>query len=42
MLDNGIYFAPSSFEAGFMSIAHSDNDINLTIENTGRYFESIS
>lgn len=31
MLDEGIYFAPSSFEAGFVSIAHSDNDINNTL-----------
>jgi glutamate-1-semialdehyde 2,1-aminomutase len=31
-LDAGIYLAPSQFEAGFMSIAHSNNDIDRTIE----------
>ena len=31
MLDEGIYLAPSAFEAGFMSIAHSDEDIQATI-----------
>lgn len=32
MLERGIYLAPSQFEAGFVSIAHSDSDINRTIE----------
>ena len=32
MLDKGVYLAPSSFEAGFVSIAHSENDIADTIE----------
>jgi glutamate-1-semialdehyde 2,1-aminomutase len=31
MLDRGIYLAPSQFEAGFISIAHSSADINKTI-----------
>ncbi len=31
MLDEGVYFAPSSFEAGFVSIAHGDNEINKTL-----------
>ncbi len=31
-LEAGIYAAPSQFEAGFMSIAHSDEDIQKTIE----------
>ncbi len=31
MLDQGIYLAPSSFEAGFMSSAHSKDDIEDTI-----------
>ena len=31
MLDAGIYFAPASYEAGFMSAAHSDEDIYNTI-----------
>jgi glutamate-1-semialdehyde 2,1-aminomutase len=32
MLDEGIYLAPSAFEAGFMSVAHSEEDINNTID----------
>jgi glutamate-1-semialdehyde 2,1-aminomutase len=31
MLDLGSYFAPSQFEAGFMSVVHSDEDIEKTI-----------
>lgn len=32
MLDNGIYLAPSAFEAGFVSSAHTDHDIERTIK----------
>ena len=32
MLENGIYVAPSQFEAMFISAAHSDADIEKTIE----------
>jgi glutamate-1-semialdehyde 2,1-aminomutase len=31
MLDKGYYFAPSQFEAGFMSSAHSDDNIEETV-----------
>jgi glutamate-1-semialdehyde 2,1-aminomutase len=31
MLDRGIYLAPSQFEAGFISLAHSKTDIDKTI-----------
>jgi glutamate-1-semialdehyde 2,1-aminomutase len=31
MLDAGVYFAPSAFEAGFMSAAHSAGDIDATV-----------
>ena len=31
MLEEGVYFAPSAFEAGFVSIAHSDDDLDETI-----------
>ena len=31
MLQHGIYLAPSQFEAGFVSLAHTDDDIDLTI-----------
>jgi len=32
MLSEGVYLAPSSFEAGFVSIAHTDKDIDATVE----------
>jgi glutamate-1-semialdehyde 2,1-aminomutase len=32
MLDEGVYLAPSAFEAGFVSAAHSDQDIEKTIQ----------
>ncbi|MEO1962425.1 MAG: aspartate aminotransferase family protein, partial [Cycloclasticus sp.] len=31
MLEQGIYLAPSAFEAGFVSAAHSEQDINDTL-----------
>lgn len=31
MLDRGIYFAPSAFEAGFVSASHGDEEIELTL-----------
>jgi glutamate-1-semialdehyde 2,1-aminomutase len=32
MLERGIYLAPSQFEAGFTSLAHTEEDINQTLE----------
>ncbi len=32
MLEHGIYMAPSAYEAGFVSSAHSDEDIQATID----------
>jgi len=32
MLDRGIYLAPSAYEAGFVSAAHSNEDIDATVE----------
>ena len=32
MLERGVYFAPSQFEAGFMSAAHSDADVDKTLQ----------
>jgi glutamate-1-semialdehyde 2,1-aminomutase len=36
MLDEGVYLAPSAFEAGFVSSAHSDADIEATIDAAAR------
>ena len=41
MLDEGIYFAPSAFEAGFLSAAHGAADIDATIEAANRVFARI-
>jgi glutamate-1-semialdehyde 2,1-aminomutase len=41
MLDAGHYFAPSAFEAGFVSAAHSDADIAATIAAADTYFASL-
>jgi glutamate-1-semialdehyde 2,1-aminomutase len=38
MLAEGIYFAPSAFEAGFMSAAHTSADIDATIAAATRVF----
>ncbi len=32
MLEKGVYLAPSQFEAGFTSLAHTDEDIDRTLE----------
>ncbi|MEO1890228.1 MAG: glutamate-1-semialdehyde 2,1-aminomutase [Candidatus Thioglobus sp.] len=41
MLEEGIYMAPSAYEAGFVSSAHSDEDIQATIDVTGRVFAKL-
>jgi glutamate-1-semialdehyde 2,1-aminomutase len=41
MLNKGIYLAPSPFEAGFVSSAHKDNDIDKTINNAECVLEEI-
>ena len=38
MLDAGIYFAPSAFEAGFVSDAHTEADIAATIAAADKIF----
>lgn len=42
MLASGINLAPSSFEAGFISAAHTDEDINNTIAAADKAFASIA
>ena len=32
MLERGVYLAPSQFEAGFMSSAHGDQEIDRTLD----------
>ncbi len=38
MLDEGIYFAPSAFEAGFVSIAHEEAEMEKTLSAARKYF----
>lgn len=42
MLDAGIYLAPSAFEAGFVSAAHSDEDIAFTINEAKKAFQALA
>jgi len=41
MLDAGTYFAPSAFEAGFVSAAHSDADIDATVDMAAQAFKRL-
>ena len=41
MLDEGVYLAPSAFEAGFVSAAHTNEDIEATVEAAGRVLKKI-
>ena len=41
MLREGVYLAPSQFEAGFVSVAHTDEIIERTIEAARRAFERL-
>ena len=42
MLDQGIYLAPSAYEAGFMSMAHEDSHIQATTEAATRVLSSLA
>lgn len=41
MLERGHYFAPALYEAGFVSAAHSDEDIDRTIEAAHEVFKTL-
>ena len=42
MLEEGVYLAPSAFEAGFISSAHSEADIQATLDAAERVFARLS
>jgi glutamate-1-semialdehyde 2,1-aminomutase len=42
MIDRGVYLAPSQFEAGFMSTAHSDEVVDATIEAAQAAFQAVA
>jgi len=41
MLENGVYLAPSAFEAGFVSAAHTDAEIELTLNAAEKAFAAV-
>lgn len=41
MLDNGVYLAPSIYEAGFVSITHDDSVIARTLEAADKAFAEV-
>lgn len=42
LLERGVYLPPSQFEAAFVSSAHSEEDINATVEAAGVAFAALS
>ncbi|MDB5082402.1 MAG: glutamate-semialdehyde -aminomutase [Chloroflexi bacterium] len=41
MIEQGVYLAPSQFEAGFLSSAHTDEQLDLTIKAARQSFASL-
>ncbi|TDY00465.1 glutamate-1-semialdehyde 2,1-aminomutase [Thiohalophilus thiocyanatoxydans] len=41
MLEQGIYLAPAAFETGFVSSAHTEQDINATLDAAERVFADL-
>jgi glutamate-1-semialdehyde 2,1-aminomutase len=41
MLQQGVFFAPSAFEAGFVSSAHTDTDIQATLDAAEKVFAQL-
>jgi glutamate-1-semialdehyde 2,1-aminomutase len=42
LLAEGVYFAPSAYEAGFVSAAHGDAEIRATVQAAKIAFEKIA
>jgi glutamate-1-semialdehyde 2,1-aminomutase len=42
MLEEGIFFAPSSFEASFVTLSHGDNELSKTVAAYERVFKKLS
>jgi glutamate-1-semialdehyde 2,1-aminomutase len=41
MLNEGVYFAPSQFEAGFISTAHTEEDIEHTVHSAAKILRTL-
>ncbi len=42
MLEAGHYFAPSAFEAGFLSVAHTEADVGATVAEAHKVFAQMA
>jgi glutamate-1-semialdehyde 2,1-aminomutase len=42
MLERGVYLAPSAFEAGFVSVTHTDAEIDETLAAAAEVFGELS
>ena len=42
MLEQGVYFPPSQFEAAFVSAAHSEDDVQKTIAAAAKAFAKVA
>ena len=42
MLDEGVYLAPSAYEAGFLSMAHGEKEIEATLAAADRVFAKMA
>jgi glutamate-1-semialdehyde 2,1-aminomutase len=42
MLEEGIYLAPSAFEAGFISSAHGNSEIDRTLESARQVLKTLN
>ncbi|MFL0810568.1 MAG: glutamate-1-semialdehyde 2,1-aminomutase [Agarilytica sp.] len=42
MLNEGVYLAPACYEAGFLSAAHTEKDVQTTIEKAKKVFASLT
>jgi glutamate-1-semialdehyde 2,1-aminomutase len=40
MLERGVYLAPSQFEAGFVSLAHTEADVDATLDAANAAFRA--
>ena len=41
MLEQGVYLAPSQFEAAFVSLAHTEEDLSLTLKAAEKAFKAV-
>jgi glutamate-1-semialdehyde 2,1-aminomutase len=42
MLERGVYLAPSAYEAGFLSIEHQGEPIDIILQNAREAFKEIA